>query len=132
MKSSWLFIDTSSRERIRIALIEKEQNTEWITEGSRQSLLLRLSEYISPKRLSGLSGICVVRGPGSFSSIRSGVLIANLLSRMYRLPLFGVDIDQSRDLSVLRTNLLTHTILSVTYVAPMYDAEPNITCPSIT
>lgn len=125
----WLFIDTSDRSIVRIGSLQEEGDChEWKTEGLRQSVLLRIQEHVSPEELAHVLGICVVRGPGSFSSVRAGVLIANLFARLYNIPLYGVSVEEARDLFVLRDALAAHTIPSVDYVAPEYDAEPNITC----
>lgn len=78
------------------------------------------------KRLKHIDGICVVAGPGSFSAVRTGVLYANLLSRLIRRPLVGVLREETNDLTALAKHLYDGA--SVTpYVSPLYDAEPNIT-----
>lgn len=74
-----------------------------------------------------LSGICVVRGPGSFSAIRTGVLYANLLSRLLRLPLFSISAEEAADLRRVAKRLEYGALRSASYVAPVYDREPNIT-----
>ena len=127
--SGWLFIDTSDRSRVRLAhLPEDGEIIEWVSEGLRQPFLERLSAHISPEEIRELDGICVTAGPGSFSSIRSGVLVANLLSRLYSISLYGVSVEQSESLYGLRDMLRAHTIVPSEYIAPIYDAEPNITC----
>jgi len=72
-------------------------------------------------------GICVVAGPGSFSSVRSGVLDANLLARLWRVPLVGVTVEDAQDLPALARRLAAEHSRGAAYVAPIYDAEPNIT-----
>jgi tRNA A37 threonylcarbamoyladenosine modification protein TsaB len=83
------------------------------------------------KRLFSAEGVCVVAGPGSFSSVRTGVLYANLLSRLLRIPLVGVTVEEASDLDALSRRLLDtrYSKLETRYVAPIYDAEPNITVP---
>lgn len=87
-------------------------------------LLPRLSAMVPAKNLKG---ICVVAGPGSFSSVRSGVLDANLLARLWRLPLIGVRVEETEELPSLAKRLASFRTRSAEYVAPLYDAEPNIT-----
>lgn len=82
-------------------------------------------------RLEACQGICVVSGPGSFSSIRIGVLYANLLSRLLRLPLVGVSVEEAAERVALMQRLKNHVPTFATYVAPVYDMEPNITIPRV-
>lgn len=82
-------------------------------------------------RLEACEGICVVAGPGSFSSIRIGVLYANLLSRLLRLQLVGVSVEEAADRNALVERLKTHAPSPSVYVAPVYDMEPNITIPRV-
>ena len=82
-------------------------------------------------RLEACEGICVVAGPGSFSSIRVGVLYANLLSRLLRLQLVGVSVEDATDRSALVERLKNHAPSPNVYVAPVYDMEPNITVPRV-
>ena len=123
-----LFIDTHKRELIRFASW-KENDPIRVSEcrGLREPLLSRLSEFIPQKSLNHLTGICVVEGPGAFSAVRSGVLVANLLSRLYHIPLYGVSARDAEDLEALRERIVSHQLPSRSYVAPVYDAEPNIT-----
>ena len=79
------------------------------------------------KRAKKLDGICVAAGPGSFTAVRTGVLIANTLARLRRLPLYGVDAGQATDLAGLYRDLAAGAIPAAGYVAPVYSAEPNIT-----
>lgn len=69
----------------------------------------------------------MVAGPGTFSSVRTGVLQANLLARLLRVPLVGVLAEEARDLPKLSERLWSGNLAAATYVAPLYDAEPNIT-----
>jgi hypothetical protein len=127
---SWLLIDTSDRMKTRFAVIPTlGEIRERTVEGARRNAVALLSAFIDQKRIRSMSGICVVRGPGSFSAVRSGVLVANILSRVYHMPLYGVSVDEGKDLNVLRDRLNRGDVPAETYVAPVYDAEPNITCP---
>lgn len=72
----------------------------------------------------------MVAGPGSFSAVRAGVLQANLIARLLKLPLVGVTVDEAGDLEALHRELRDPRLkLAVPYVAPIYDKEPNITTP---
>lgn len=127
---AWLLIDTSDRQHIRLAEFSTDRDSvnETIIPGARGRFVAELASRISLKTFAGLSGLFVVEGPGPFSSIRSGVLVANLLSRLYHVPLYGVSVEQARDVQALRAGACAGAFKTSTYVAPVYDAEPNITC----
>ena len=97
-------------------------------EGARGKVVALLASFAPRTRIRAMSGICVVAGPGPFSAIRSGVLVANILSRVYHMPLYGVSTEEGKNLDILRDRLNRGVIPASPYVAPVYDAEPNITC----
>lgn len=119
---TWLFIDTSRADQFRVGYLGSKISVKTI-QGRAQGLLVAIMRLPKMK----MDGICVVQGPGSFSAIRTGTLIANLLSRLWKKPLVGVSVAESEDLSVLSEQLSQKGVKSSTYVAPIYDAEPNIT-----
>lgn len=124
---SWVFIDTTIAGTCRFGVLA-EHGTGIRTVAARSgSLLPLLSSKVGLSALKNTDGICVVSGPGSFSSVRGGVLIANLLSRLLKKPLVGVSVVEARDLGALFEQLRKRDILSQPFVAPIYDAEPNIT-----
>jgi len=121
---SWLFIDTHQSGQYRVGWLGKEVNVKTYT-GRASGLLLKLPSLAKVK--CEAKGVCVVAGPGSFSSVRTGVLYANLLSRLLKVPLVGISVDDSSDLKATSYKLQASD--SVSYVSPIYDAEPNITLP---
>ncbi len=129
---AWLFLDTHEPGKARFALLGEDQlPTVTEVEGRATALLPRLAKALGSKGIRGIDGVCVVAGPGSFSSVRAGVLQANLIARLQHKPLVGVTVDESRDLPVLSHKLHAshHSVNRSEYVAPMYDKEPNITLP---
>ena len=87
-----------------------------------------LGEVMSVRRkVKKLDGICVVAGPGSFTAVRTGVLIANLIARLDRIPLYGIAAAQAQDLDGLYRDLAAGAVPTSGYVAPTYTSEPNIT-----
>ncbi|MCE9586393.1 hypothetical protein K8R04_03685 [Candidatus Uhrbacteria bacterium] len=129
---AWLFLDTHAPGQARFAILE-EGSLPKITsiEGRTVGLLPKLSKVLGNKGLKKLQGVCVVAGPGSFSSVRAGVLDANMIARLLKIPLVGVTVDEVADLPVLSHKLFAthHSIKMAEYVAPIYDKEPNITMP---
>lgn len=124
----WLLIDTSDRECIRLATVPTlGEARERVRSGARGNVLVELASFLRPRQLREMSGVCVVAGPGSFSAIRGGVLAANMLSRIYRKPLYALKPVEADDLESLRDRLLSGSLSASAYVAPVYDAEPNIT-----
>lgn len=125
---AWLLINTSDRSRFSAAILSEtgvieERNAE----GARVSVFSLLRSLVEPSALPALKGIAVVYGPGSFSAIRSGVLVANLLSRLYHIPLYGFSKDEAVNPSEIRRKLADDSVAPSEYVSPVYDAEPNIT-----
>jgi hypothetical protein len=126
---TWLFIDTSERGVERLAMIGRTGKIATRTRRRpRGSVVQTLASFVKPKEVASCEGICVVAGPGSFSAVRSGVLAANLLARLHSKPLYGVSVEESQSLVDLRSRLVQGLLTSEPYIAPVYDAEPNITC----
>jgi tRNA threonylcarbamoyladenosine biosynthesis protein TsaB len=88
-----LGLDTT-QSSAQIALVE-EQHTLLATEVSLQrmeslpSVLAGLFELIGvcPERLGG---VCFVTGPGNYTGIRAGLMVAKTFALRYRLPLRGI------------------------------------------
>lgn len=125
--SAWLFLDTHAPGQSRFAFFERGKPIKPVQiEGRASALLPRLAKQWGRP----LAGVCVVAGPGSFSAVRAGVLQANLIARLLKLPLVGVTVDEAGDLEALHRELRDPRLkLAVPYVAPIYDKEPNITTP---
>lgn len=124
---SWLFIDTSVSGIIRTGLIGEYGRKIKKQAGRSNELLKVIADYIGCSlRGVPLKGICVVAGPGSFSAVRQGVLAANILAHAYHLPLVGISVDQAAHIKDLATELWGGKLEASDYVAPIYNAEPNI------
>ena len=102
----------------------------------RPIMILRRLFGCDRARFEVCQGVCVVAGPGSFSAIRTGVLYANLLSRLLHRPLVGVSVEEAVDQAALIqhlqpffSSLPSPASPLTTYVAPIYAMEPNITVP---
>ncbi|MFA5935836.1 MAG: hypothetical protein WC787_03215 [Patescibacteria group bacterium] len=122
----WLFIDTSVAGAGRVGILDGLTiQVKGIV--GRSGALLPAIAKIGSSRLKNVRGVCVVSGPGSFSSVRAGVLIANMLARLLRVPLVGVSVREADDLTNLSDRLSRQDVSPQSFVAPVYDAEPNIT-----
>lgn len=129
---AWLFLDTHAPGEARFAILEDGKLPQITAiQGRTVGLLPKLAKTMGSKGLKKIEGICVVAGPGSFSSVRAGVLDANMMARLLDIPLVGITVDEVHDLPVL-SHQLTAGILkgkAASYIAPIYDKEPNITIP---
>lgn len=121
---AWLFIDTHAPEAFRWGFLDQTPRVE-TKQGRAHDLLAELPSVNNLK--TQIHGIVVVSGPGTFTAVRTGVLVANVLARTLRLPLVGVSVAEANDLMALFRSLGGRP--AVTYVAPVYDREPNITQP---
>jgi tRNA A37 threonylcarbamoyladenosine modification protein TsaB len=129
---AWLFLDTHAPGEARFAILEDGKLPQITSiQGRTVGLLPKLAKTMGSKGLKKIEGVCVVAGPGSFSSVRAGVLDANMIARLLDIPLIGITVDEAKDLPVL-SHQLTAGIWkqkASSYVAPIYDKEPNITIP---
>lgn len=100
----------------------------WQTERNMAvGLLERIESFLTQQNLSWqeLNGIVAYKGPGSFTSLRIGLTIANSLSYSLHIPIVGVSGDNwsTEGLQRLQTN--ENDVM----VMPHYGAEPHITSP---
>ena len=123
---SWLFIDTHKMNEMRLGILDGDASKIEMLEGRSRVLLLALQQ-LDRQTLAGLDGVCVVAGPGSFSSLRSGVLTANLFARLFKCRLVSVRANEAVDLDTLAARLSRSEFSAMAFAAPMYGAEPNIT-----
>ena len=126
---SWLFLDTHSPGRFRLGWFDDDGRVDVREVDGRATMILPMLEKTWKSRGKKIIGVCVVAGPGSFSAVRTGVLYANLIARFSRVPLVGITVAESDDLVSLSSHLLSGSVVPSSYVAPVYDAEPNITKP---
>lgn len=85
-----LYIDTSSSERIKIRIDEKEI-TKGATKEKSQLLLPLINEELEKigKSVKEIDSIEVNTGPGSFTGLRVGIAIANTLGWVLQVPVNG-------------------------------------------
>ncbi len=123
---AWLYINSAAPEASDVGIISSTAQKVVRIEGRSHEILNAISK-LKKKKAEAIEGICVVAGPGSFTSIRTGVLIANLMARLEHMPLYGIQLDQAQDMLALVQQLNAGKIPAQSYVKPEYDAEPNIT-----
>lgn len=104
--------------------------------GKRGDVLSVIDSLLVSKKskIQQVKGIVVVTGPGQFSSLRSGVSIANAIGFALHVPAVGITADQfssNAELAVKGRSLLVKKRKFVP-VMPIYGKEPNITKAKVT
>lgn len=97
--SRYLLIDTTPDQSVRFGvaygrnLLHGASKT--IRRESRNRILTALVSFIksAEKKLGQISGVLVVTGPGQFTSVRTGIAIAQTLAFARQIPITGAKID---------------------------------------
>jgi tRNA A37 threonylcarbamoyladenosine modification protein TsaB len=126
---NWFYIDTHERGLANLGFFNEQEITIKSFEIKPGSLVSTISKKFPKDKIASADGIVVVRGPGSFSAIRAGVLIANLISRIFEKPLYGITVEDSENLSNVLNKISSGQLKNLKYADPIYDSEPNITMP---
>lgn len=72
-----------------------------------------------------ISGIVVYEGPGSFTSLRIGLMVANTIAYAQQIPIAGATGDDWIEAALKKLE----AVKVGAYVMPAYGAEANITKP---
>ncbi|MBI4262525.1 tRNA (adenosine(37)-N6)-threonylcarbamoyltransferase complex dimerization subunit type 1 TsaB [Candidatus Uhrbacteria bacterium] len=130
-----LYIDSSDRDRIIVKLVEQGSTIATLGRASRNGhsvtiipaiqILLRRAKRI----LQSISGVAVVGGPGPFTAVRVGVVVANALAWSLGVPVHGISQNDFLLSSEERVGVRWHDSRQRKFrpVMPVYGAEPNIT-----
>ncbi|KUK83655.1 MAG: YdiC [Microgenomates bacterium 39_6] len=91
-----LFIDTSDNKKIILALDKKRKTIE--VEKKNKSLLKNINLFLKEEGvgLDSLGQIEINPGPGSFTGLRVGFSVANLLGWYFGIPVNGLMISQKQ------------------------------------
>lgn len=129
-----LYIDTHDHDKIVLALLKNGRAVKRkiikATARHSEKLLVGIKKLVPIKQVKS---IIVVRGPGSFSSLRIGIATANTLAFVLKIPLYSVPSSLRYDEASKTGENLNE--LAKTYsklkkdrqVVPYYGKEPNIT-----
>lgn len=124
---AWLFIDAAQPRSFRVGLLGARAVRVRETTGRSHGVLIESMSWLKKLGKTPLQGVCVVSGPGSFTSIRTGVIVGTIIARLRGVPLISVSCEQANDLEQLRTDCLSGVYSTIQHALPTYDAEPNIT-----
>ncbi|MFC1622615.1 tRNA (adenosine(37)-N6)-threonylcarbamoyltransferase complex dimerization subunit type 1 TsaB [Patescibacteria group bacterium] len=133
----YLYINTSSPEKIILALINKKGEVLKLknikAEYQQSEKLLNEIDKIfagTGLDLPDIKGILAVKGPGSFTALRIGIATANTLAWSLNIPILGIEnknnqtdkilIDKNYKKILNKTKFTKQTL-------PKYGKEPNIT-----
>ena len=125
-----LYINTAERGRINFALIKNGEvfllrKKVGIRQSENALNLLNIFLKKNGFYLTDIKKIVVNRGPGSFTSVRLGIVLANTLSFGLKIPLTGVyNLELKAKEDYLK---LTKLKFKKDFVKPYYDREPDIT-----
>lgn len=122
----YLLINTAIKNKVLVAIAEKNRITKKIEKQveyhESEKLLGWIDQLLKQAKLGldDLEGIAVVTGPGSFTAIRIGVVVANTLSWSLDIPIKGFKIGERIDYTKISSKKL---------VQPHYNKAPNISKP---
>ena len=135
-----LFVNTSNNQKIELRLYKNKRLWQKIESQGlfkhSEKLLSEIDKLLKKGKckLNNLRGILVVKGPGSFSSLRIGVATANTLAFTLGVPVRGIlksGHGQEFEERVLKSvEKLKQGTVGESFVAPEYGKAPNITKPS--
>jgi len=99
-----LFIDTSDSEKIVVG-IDGEMFESQSRKEKSQALLGFIDEILvkKGKKISDVTEIKVVIGPGSFTGLRVGVSVANAIGWALSIPVNGKDISKGESVEIKYT-----------------------------
>jgi len=123
-----LLIDTTDDDYTSAALFDgkRVKKARWKSSRNQEEIFFsNLRKFISKSRIfpEDLTRIAVVEGPGLFSRVRMGVVVANAMAFSLGIKVIGIKKDSPVTFKALN-NAAAKGI-----AAPFYDKEPNITKP---
>ncbi|MBU2236272.1 tRNA (adenosine(37)-N6)-threonylcarbamoyltransferase complex dimerization subunit type 1 TsaB [Patescibacteria group bacterium] len=131
-----LFINTSQAEEATLLLDDGKRIFEhsFATGFNRTDTLLKhISVFLTKRKVETkeLEGVVVVTGPGPFTSLRIGVVVANTLGYALNIKIAGIKSTEfnSDDMLVKKGKALLADAKNFQIVEPFYGKAPNITKP---
>ncbi|MFA6525494.1 MAG: tRNA (adenosine(37)-N6)-threonylcarbamoyltransferase complex dimerization subunit type 1 TsaB [Patescibacteria group bacterium] len=131
-----LYINTSQVEEATLLLDDGKRVFEhfFATGFNRTDTLLKhISIFLLKHKIKtkDLEGVVVVTGPGPFTSLRIGVVVANTLGYALNIRVAGIKATafESNDVLVKKGKAKLKKIKDFQIVEPFYGKAPNITKP---
>lgn len=131
----YLIINSSQPDFAFVALADKKSGVVFLKKvasknGKRPVLLKEIDAMFLKKNLTSkkIKGIVVATGPGHFSFLRTGIVIANTFGWVLNIPIVGIEGDSlSAEQLWERGGQRIITMKGYVPVMPEYGREPNIT-----
>jgi tRNA threonylcarbamoyl adenosine modification protein YeaZ len=131
-----LFINTSEAEQATLMLDDGRRVMEhsFATGFNRTDTLLKhINIFLTKRKIKAkdLKRIVVVTGPGPFTSLRIGVVVANTLGYALNIKVAGIKATEfkSNDMLVKKGKVRLAKLRSFQIIEPFYGKAPNITKP---
>lgn len=132
----YLFIHAGEREKTYLLLVKKGSAIGRVRpkfkQGKTADLLKPVHALLEKNNVlpNRLKGIAVLSGPGQFSFLRSGIIIANTFAWALGIPVVGVYGDElltEQEFVGVGMKELSKAKKEFVPVVPLYGREPNIT-----
>lgn len=99
-KSVVLWIDTSNTNQVAVAIEfdgNRYQKAASSSKARAQQVLVLISKLLDEQQLrpSDLTAINVATGPGSFTGLRVGISVANMLGMLLSVPVNGLAVGSA-------------------------------------
>ncbi len=126
-KNMFLFLDTTKSFENKIELFDQFGWQVRVKNVSGDKTLILLEKMLKTRKLkiTDLKGIAVLQHPGSFTSIRSGLTIANTIGFIFNIPVLTIKLAETLAIKLVARKLLKKKKFIL--IKPTYDKEPNIT-----
>ena len=128
----YLVIDTSDGQVIKLGLAHQRSIIDFqeltLIKPSGARCLRGINRLLKQNRINKkeLTGILVVQGPGPFTAVRTGVVLANALAASLNIPSAGAQSDVWLNLKKYLLKLQSNKSIK-----PKYGRPPNITYPKV-
>lgn len=134
IKNLTLIINTAVDGQIFVALVRNGFLFQKLISNLRSDKLLQVVDKLLRRnkfKIKNINGIIVVSGPGSFTAVRTGVVVANAIGFALHIPVADVKLSEFKnEEELIRVGLQKlKKIKSGKIVLPFYGKEPNITKP---
>lgn len=132
-KKTILVINTAVPGEIFVALFDGEKIKKLKKKGHSDQVLAAVDRMFkkSKIKMEEIIGIAAVSGPGSFTAVRQGVVVANTLGYLFDASVVGVKLNEFKtEDELLKIGYKKiRAAKSASIILPFYGGEPNITKP---
>lgn len=132
-----LYLSTSEQNKVTLGAADNKRLlfSQDFAIGARQTsrILEIIDDFLKERRitLSDITGIIVASGPGAFSAVRTGVVLANTIGWSFNIPVLGVRTELLNGATKLDKQIKKfYKIKHFKPIKPIYHKPPNITKPN--